>query len=198
MDDDSLTENTRSCYPVEFIPNCVPAGRGGIPKNVVMLAADAFGVLPPIACRTPAPAMYPLLSASTYIELALQAAAASLGRDGQTLVLRDLRLGKACLLSTDSPVHLQTTLGPADGSYCISALGPDENWQEHARGSFEGRRARAPELPCWPIQEWTEVGAEFVDERARRWLFEYGPCFQTIRRGWVGPDEIMCKLDWPE
>ena len=140
----------------------------------------------------------PLLSASTYIELALQAAAASLGRDGQALVLRDLRLGQACLLSTDSPVHLQTTIVPADGSFCISALGPDENWQEHARGSFEGRRAQAPDLPCWPIHEWTEVDPGFVDERAGRWLFEYGPCFQTIRRGWVGPDQILCQLDWPE
>ena len=65
--DDSLTENTRSCYPVEFIPNCRPAGRGGIPKNVVMLAADAFGVLPPIARLTPAQAMYHFLSGYTAV-----------------------------------------------------------------------------------------------------------------------------------
>jgi phosphoenolpyruvate carboxykinase (ATP) len=65
--DESLTENTRSCYPVDFIPNCVPAGRGGIPKNVVMLAADAFGVLPPIARLTPAQAMYHFLSGYTAV-----------------------------------------------------------------------------------------------------------------------------------
>ena len=65
--DDSLTENTRSCYPVDYIPNCVPAGRGGIPKNVVMLAADAFGVLPPIARLTPAQAMYHFLSGYTAV-----------------------------------------------------------------------------------------------------------------------------------
>src|SRR5213080_2539350 len=44
-----LTENTRSCYPIEFIPNCDLSGRGSHPKNVVMLTADAFGVLPPIS-----------------------------------------------------------------------------------------------------------------------------------------------------
>ncbi|MCC6720298.1 MAG: phosphoenolpyruvate carboxykinase [Acetobacteraceae bacterium] len=65
--DDRLTENTRSCYPVDFIPNCVPSGRGGIPKNVVMLAADAFGVLPPIARLTPAQAMYHFLSGYTAV-----------------------------------------------------------------------------------------------------------------------------------
>jgi len=65
--DESLTENTRSCYPVDFIPNCVPAGRGGIPRNVVMLAADAFGVLPPIARLTPAQAMYHFLSGYTAV-----------------------------------------------------------------------------------------------------------------------------------
>ncbi|MFN0182910.1 MAG: phosphoenolpyruvate carboxykinase [Aquabacterium sp.] len=65
--DESLTENTRSCYPVDFIPNCLPSGRGGIPKNVVMLAADAFGVLPPIARLSPAQAMYHFLSGYTAV-----------------------------------------------------------------------------------------------------------------------------------
>ena len=49
LTDKTYTENTRSCYPVEFIPNVELSGRGGTPKNVVMLTADAFGVLPPIA-----------------------------------------------------------------------------------------------------------------------------------------------------
>lgn len=63
--DKSLTENTRSCYPVEFIPNVVAAGRGPQPRNLVMLTADAFGVLPPIARLTPAQAMYHFLSGYT-------------------------------------------------------------------------------------------------------------------------------------
>jgi phosphoenolpyruvate carboxykinase (ATP) len=65
--DQRLTENTRSCYPVEFIPNAVPEGRGGQPRNVLMLACDAFGVLPPIARLTPAQAMYHFLSGYTAI-----------------------------------------------------------------------------------------------------------------------------------
>ena len=63
--DGSLTENTRSCYPVEYIPNVDLSGRGGQPKNVVMLAADAFGVLPPISKLTSAQAMYHFLSGYT-------------------------------------------------------------------------------------------------------------------------------------
>jgi len=63
--DQSLTENTRSCYPVEYIPNVVLSGRVGQPRNVVMLTADAFGVLPPIARLSPAQAMYHFLSGYT-------------------------------------------------------------------------------------------------------------------------------------
>src|SRR4051795_2911888 len=65
FDDQSKTENTRSAYPLEFIPNASRTGRAGRPKNVVMLAADAFGVLPPIAKLTPAQAMYHFLSGYT-------------------------------------------------------------------------------------------------------------------------------------
>ncbi len=63
--DKSLTENTRACYPVEYVPNVVIPGRAGHPRNVVMLTADAFGVLPPIARLTPAQAMYHFLSGYT-------------------------------------------------------------------------------------------------------------------------------------
>jgi len=65
LTDDTLTENTRSCYPVEFIPNVELSGRGGQPRNVVMLTADAFGVMPPISKLTPAQAMYHFLSGYT-------------------------------------------------------------------------------------------------------------------------------------
>ncbi|WP_428490194.1 phosphoenolpyruvate carboxykinase [Rhodopila sp.] len=65
LTDDSLTENTRSCYPVEFIPNVDLSGRGGQPRNVFMLTCDAFGVLPPISRLTPAQAMYHFLSGYT-------------------------------------------------------------------------------------------------------------------------------------
>ncbi len=65
LNDGSLTENTRSCYPVDFIPNAVPSGMGGQPQNVVMLTADAFGVLPPISKLSSAQAMYHFLSGYT-------------------------------------------------------------------------------------------------------------------------------------
>ena len=65
LDDDRLTENTRAAYPIDFIDNAVPTGRGGHPQNVVMLTADAFGVLPPIARLTPDAAMYHFLSGYT-------------------------------------------------------------------------------------------------------------------------------------
>ncbi|MGA3343865.1 MAG: phosphoenolpyruvate carboxykinase (ATP) [Terracidiphilus sp.] len=63
--DISLTENTRAAYPVDFIDNAVIPGIGGHPKNVMFLAADAFGVLPPISRLTPEQAMYHFLSGYT-------------------------------------------------------------------------------------------------------------------------------------
>ncbi|MCS6892559.1 MAG: phosphoenolpyruvate carboxykinase [Rhodovarius sp.] len=65
LDDARYTENTRSCYPVEFIPNIHRGGMAPVPRNLVMLTADAFGVLPPIARLTPAQAMYHYLSGYT-------------------------------------------------------------------------------------------------------------------------------------
>lgn len=64
-DDGSITENTRSSYPLDFIEGAVPDGRGGHPKNVMLLTADAFGVMPPIAKLTPDQAMYHFLSGYT-------------------------------------------------------------------------------------------------------------------------------------
>lgn len=61
----SITENTRASYPLHYIRNHVPSGRGGHPKHVVFLTADAFGVLPPIAKLTREQAMYYFLSGYT-------------------------------------------------------------------------------------------------------------------------------------
>jgi phosphoenolpyruvate carboxykinase (ATP) len=65
LDDPSLAENSRGAYPVDYIPNHAPDNMGPPPKNVVMLTADAFGVLPPIAKLTPDQAMYHFLSGYT-------------------------------------------------------------------------------------------------------------------------------------
>jgi phosphoenolpyruvate carboxykinase (ATP) len=60
-----FTENTRAAYPIAFIDNHVPDGLGGHPRHIVMLTADAFGVLPPIARLSPDAAMYHFLSGYT-------------------------------------------------------------------------------------------------------------------------------------
>ena len=65
LDNDSLTENTRGSYPISFIDNAVASGQGGHPTNIVMLTADAYGVLPPIARLTPDGAAYHFLSGYT-------------------------------------------------------------------------------------------------------------------------------------
>ncbi len=65
LDDPSLAENTRGAYPIDFIPNSSADNMGPVPKNVVFLTADAFGVLPPIARLTPEQAMYHFLSGYT-------------------------------------------------------------------------------------------------------------------------------------
>ena len=65
FDDSSFAENTRGAYPIDFIPNCSEQNMGPVPQNIVMLTADAFGVLPPIARLTPDQAMYHFLSGYT-------------------------------------------------------------------------------------------------------------------------------------
>ena len=63
--DASLTENTRVAYPLEYIDNFVPSGRGAHPEAIFFLSADAFGVLPPISSLTPEQAAYYFLSGYT-------------------------------------------------------------------------------------------------------------------------------------
>ncbi|GHF16618.1 phosphoenolpyruvate carboxykinase [ATP] [Kordiimonas sediminis] len=63
--DNSLAENTRAAYPLTSIPNTSEENRGGKPTNIIMLTADAFGVLPPISRLSPEQAMYHFLSGYT-------------------------------------------------------------------------------------------------------------------------------------
>ena len=65
LDDATLAENSRGAYPIDFIPNSSEHNMGPVPRNIVMLTADAFGVLPPIAKLTPDQAMYHFLSGYT-------------------------------------------------------------------------------------------------------------------------------------
>ena len=63
--DASITENTRVTYPVDFIPGAALPSVGGHPNNVIFLTADAFGVLPPVACLTREQAMYYFINGYT-------------------------------------------------------------------------------------------------------------------------------------
>jgi phosphoenolpyruvate carboxykinase (ATP) len=65
LDDDTLTENTRASYPITHLDNIVQEGKGGHPKNIIFLTADAFGVLPPISKLTSEQAMYHFLQGYT-------------------------------------------------------------------------------------------------------------------------------------
>lgn len=65
LDDNTLAENSRGAYPIEYIPNSSEENLGPVPSNIIFLTADAFGVLPPIARLTPDQAMYHFLSGYT-------------------------------------------------------------------------------------------------------------------------------------
>lgn len=65
LESDAKTENTRAAYPIDFIPNIVPGSKGGHAGVIIMLTADAFGVLPPISRLTKEQAMYHFLSGYT-------------------------------------------------------------------------------------------------------------------------------------
>jgi len=65
LDDESITENTRASYPLDYISNAVPEKMGGHPKNIILLTCDASGVMPPIAHLTPDQAMYQFISGYT-------------------------------------------------------------------------------------------------------------------------------------
>lgn len=65
LNDSGLTQNTRAAYPLSHIPNTLGKSMAGHPNNVIMLTADAFGVLPPISKLTPEQAMYHFISGYT-------------------------------------------------------------------------------------------------------------------------------------
>ena len=65
LDDDTLTENTRACYPLNFIDNAVASKRATHPKNIIFLTCDAFGVMPPISKLSADQALYHFISGYT-------------------------------------------------------------------------------------------------------------------------------------
>ena len=65
LDDESITENTRASYPLEYISNAIPEKMAGHPKNIILLTCDASGVMPPLVKLTPDQAMYQFISGYT-------------------------------------------------------------------------------------------------------------------------------------
>ncbi|HTY38171.1 MAG TPA: phosphoenolpyruvate carboxykinase (ATP) [Bacteroidota bacterium] len=65
LDDESITENTRASYPLEYISNAIPDKMAGHPKSIILLTCDASGVMPPIAKLSPDQAMYQFISGYT-------------------------------------------------------------------------------------------------------------------------------------
>ena len=65
LDDESITENTRASYPLDYIEHAIPEKMAGHPKNIVFLTCDASGVLPPIAKLSPEQSMYQFISGYT-------------------------------------------------------------------------------------------------------------------------------------
>jgi len=65
LDDEMFTENTRASYPIKSISNAVQNGVGSHPRHIILLAMDAFGVLPPVSKLTPEQARYHFLSGYT-------------------------------------------------------------------------------------------------------------------------------------
>ncbi len=65
LDDETVTENTRASYPLDYIANAVPEKKGGHPKNIILLTCDASGVMPPISKLSPDQAIYQFISGYT-------------------------------------------------------------------------------------------------------------------------------------
>jgi phosphoenolpyruvate carboxykinase (ATP) len=65
LDDATLTENTRASYPIRYVENAVLRGTAGHPRNIMMLALDAFGILPPISKLSSEQSMYHFLTGYT-------------------------------------------------------------------------------------------------------------------------------------
>lgn len=65
LNDGSIAENTRLSYPLSVVPNTMPNGQGPHPQTIVLLTADAYGVLPPISILEPKDVMYHFVSGFT-------------------------------------------------------------------------------------------------------------------------------------
>jgi acyl transferase domain-containing protein/acyl carrier protein len=136
-----------------------------------------------------------MLSASTYIELALQAAAEILE---ERPVLTDVRFEAPLFLQPDNPVLVQTCLDLAEGSFSISFLSEQKQWERHASGRFCTEKATPrPPAPEIDLDEMTLMGPGWVEAPLRARSLEYGPTFQRLGRSWISKTRVLSEVNWP-
>jgi phosphoenolpyruvate carboxykinase (ATP) len=147
LDDDSVTENTRGAYPLSFLENVVRSGKASHPRTIIMLTADAFGVLPPIGRLSAEAAMYHFLSgytaklAGTETGVTEPRATFSTCFGAPFLPLppsRYARLLGERIARHDAKVWLVNT-GWSGGAYGVGARVPIPHTRAMIRAALEGR-----------------------------------------------------------
>ena len=153
LDDGRYTENTRASYPLDFIPNTCASGLGDHPKNIIMLTADAFGVLPPISRLSPEQAMYHFLSGYT---ARVAGTEKGLGKEPQAIFSSCFgapfmprhpsvyaRLLGERIAQTGAQCWLVNT-GWTGGAYGIGTRMPIEHTRNLIRAALDGHLAEVP------------------------------------------------------
>jgi len=143
---------------------------------------------------------HPLLSATSFLEMALEAAHQLLGPG--PCVLEDVELQKALFLPEEDAVVAQTTLNPEDGSFSIvSGSGqPEAAWTEHVKGIarlYDGAQSAGEPLDAIRARCGSEMGRDEAYAMMRGRGLEYGPAFQGVTRLWGGDGEALGEVEIP-
>lgn len=138
----------------------------------------------------------PLVSASTYFELALEAAS-SLYPESNTLVLQSIELEQPLFLDPDQLVGLQTIVEPNEGRFQISCLNEEGDWVLHASGRLEARQGSPPPPPDPSTLVMPERGSDWEIERTRSGL-AFGPAYQGLGRTFREGKRALVEVHWPD
>jgi acyl transferase domain-containing protein/ubiquinone/menaquinone biosynthesis C-methylase UbiE/acyl carrier protein len=140
-----------------------------------------------------------VLPAAGYVEMALAAAQESFGQD--PYVVEDIALQRAMFVPGGEPLPVQLVLSPSQTSFDVysRAGGADQGWVRHAAGKFrrsdDGRTGGRVELD----QVRTRCAREIAKQDVYRFFdtvgLQYGPCFQTVERLWVGENEALGQIE---
>jgi phosphoenolpyruvate carboxykinase (ATP) len=178
LDSERFTENTRGAYPLEFIGNADPTGIAGQPRSVVLLTADAFGVLPPISRLTHAQAAYHFISGYTAklagTEIGIKEPRATFSACfGAPFMPRHpgeyARMFRDRLAAADVPVWLVNT-GWTGGPYGTGERMNINHTRSMVRAALDGRLAGVPTVtdPIFGLEVPTacpDVPASFLQPR---------------------------------